>query len=223
MTATRPPYRGLPAGARAMALPLAFFTDMAPRAASSHELFVVLWCFRLAALRRSPAVPRTVLERDPELAAALRACGLEPSGLPAAVDAAVRHGLLLASADGARLAVNHHAGARALAREGALAPVDAPAPPLPDVYSLYEENIGLLTPLIADELAEAERRYPAAWIDRAFRLAVTRNRRSWRYIERVLQRWQEEGFDDAPPGRSAADPGTELKRILGRYADRFHR
>ena len=31
----------------------------------------------------------------------------------------------------------------------------------PSIYSLYEQNIGVLTPLLAEQLAEAERRYPA--------------------------------------------------------------
>ena len=64
------------------------------------------------------------------------------------------------------------------------------------VFRLYEENVGLVTPLIAEQLAEAERQYPGEWIEDAFRLAVAYNRRSWRYVERILQRWATEGKDD---------------------------
>ena len=43
---------------------------------------------------------------------------------------------------------------------------------------LYEENIGLLTPLVAESLTEAERRYPHQWIREAFKEATSRNKRS---------------------------------------------
>ncbi|HUS14771.1 MAG TPA: hypothetical protein VM536_07100, partial [Chloroflexia bacterium] len=33
------------------------------------------------------------------------------------------------------------------------------------IYELYEKNIGVITPLLAEQLAEAERLYPAAWIE----------------------------------------------------------
>ena len=39
----------------------------------------------------------------------------------------------------------------------------------PSIFSLYEQNIGLLTPLLAEQLVEAERRYPAGWIEDAAR------------------------------------------------------
>ncbi|MDD5093907.1 MAG: DnaD domain protein [Dehalococcoidia bacterium] len=65
----------------------------------------------------------------------------------------------------------------------------------PNIFSLYEQHIGLLTPLIADELKEAEDRYPASWIEDAFKESVVLNKRSWRYISRILDRWDSEGKD----------------------------
>jgi DnaD/phage-associated family protein len=67
---------------------------------------------------------------------------------------------------------------------------------LPNVFRLYEENIGPLTPLIADTLRQAEQEYPLSWIEEAVRLAVANNARSWRYIEAILERWQAEGKDE---------------------------
>ncbi len=40
----------------------------------------------------------------------------------------------------------------------------------PNIFRLYEENIGPLTPMIADELTEAEQTYPPAWIEEAIRI-----------------------------------------------------
>lgn len=64
-----------------------------------------------------------------------------------------------------------------------------------NIFRLYEENIGPLTPLIAEDLKAAEQEYPESWIEEAFHLAVQRNARSWRYIDAVLKRWKMEGRD----------------------------
>ncbi len=76
------------------------------------------------------------------------------------------------------------------------------APPeMPNIFKLYEENIGLLTPIMTDELQEAEKTYPASWIQEAFEEAVALNKRNWRYISRILERWAQEGKDRGKPGR----------------------
>ena len=67
------------------------------------------------------------------------------------------------------------------------------AQPSPNIYRLYEENIGPLTPLIADALTEAEDSYPEKWIEEAFRIAVEKNNRNWRYIAAILERWKQKG------------------------------
>ena len=51
----------------------------------------------------------------------------------------------------------------------------------PNIFGLYEQNVGLLQPLIVEELREAEKTYPRNWIEDAFRIAVERNVRNWRY------------------------------------------
>lgn len=63
----------------------------------------------------------------------------------------------------------------------------------PSVFSLYEQNVGPLTPLIADALKDAEETYPLDWISEAIELAVKNNKRSWSYCEAILRRWKEEG------------------------------
>jgi DNA replication protein len=66
----------------------------------------------------------------------------------------------------------------------------------PDIFTLYEQNIGMLTPMIADELRDAERLYPETWIRDAIKEAVSLNKRSWRYIAKILERWSAEGKSD---------------------------
>lgn len=65
-----------------------------------------------------------------------------------------------------------------------------------NVFKLYEENIGALTPLISDMLREAEKEYPAEWFEEAFVTAAARNVRNWKYVEAILKRWKENGKDE---------------------------
>jgi DnaD/phage-associated family protein len=85
----------------------------------------------------------------------------------------------------------------------------------PSVYALYEQNIGLLTPILAERLQDAEGRYPHDWIEAAFEEAVTNNKRNWRYIERILERWSAEGKQsgkDRGPVERSLDPEKYTKR-----------
>ncbi len=63
----------------------------------------------------------------------------------------------------------------------------------PNIFVLYEQNIGLLSPLIADELRDAADHYPVEWVESAFREAVQQNKRNWKYIRAILRRWETEG------------------------------
>ncbi len=84
----------------------------------------------------------------------------------------------------------------------------------PTIFVLYEQNIGMLTPMIADELRDAERHYPADWIADAFREAVKSNKRSWRYVLRVLERWRVEGRG---PGTGASPLAQDAETLRQRY------
>ncbi|MFN2232816.1 MAG: DnaD domain-containing protein [Anaerolineales bacterium] len=86
------------------------------------------------------------------------------------------------------------------------------APERPSIYHLYEQNIGPMTPLLADTLQDAEDTYPAEWIEEAFRIAVEKNVRNWRYVEAILRRWHERGYDGRETRRD-----TEKSRR--QYAD----
>jgi DNA replication protein len=65
-----------------------------------------------------------------------------------------------------------------------------------NIFKLYEENIGALTPLLSDMLREAEKNFPSAWFEEAFEIAVSRNIRNWKYVEAILTRWKEKGKDE---------------------------
>ena len=65
-----------------------------------------------------------------------------------------------------------------------------------NIFKLYEENSGALTPLLSDMLREAEKNYPSEWFEEAFEIAVSRNIRNWKYVEAILARWKEKGKDE---------------------------
>jgi DnaD/phage-associated family protein len=87
----------------------------------------------------------------------------------------------------------------------------------PNIFRLYEENIGPLTPLIADALKDAEETYSGEWIAESIALAVKNNKRSWRYCEAILKRWKEEGRAEKQDRRDTEKDRD--KYIKGEYAD----
>jgi len=96
--------------------------------------------------------------------------------------------------------------------EGFALPVERP-----NVFKLYEENIGPLTPMIADTLKDAEETYETDWIVDALGLAVKNNKRNWKYMEAILKRWKEEGRAKKQSGRDAEK--DRRKYVEGKYSD----
>ena len=231
----RPRFQGFPARHSSTPLPSLFFTLLLPGITDLVELKVTLYLFWLLSTRRT--YPRFItlgeLRRDTTILEALRFTAEQP-------EQALRRGLDLARVRGTflHLALETPSGAQELyflnaererraaaqIRRGELdigqlgvgAEEEAPAPST-NIFALYEENIGMVTPLVAEELKEAEKTYPPGWIEEAFREAVGLNRRNWRYIARILDRWAREGKD----GKDWADSRKDIqpaKYLRGKYA-----
>ena len=79
----------------------------------------------------------------------------------------------------------------------------------PNIFSLYEENISMLTPWISDRLIEAKETFPLNWIQEAIEISVSNNRRNWSYISRILETWSTEGKND---GKHKRDIGKTRYR-----------
>jgi DnaD/phage-associated family protein len=232
-------FAGFRAGApRMFSLPAAFISDLLPLIDDLAELQVTLFC--LYALQQREGRFRYLLREDlvnsPALLAALAAAApnAEPhDALDDALDRAVGRGSLLiasvpARANGEQTTLYFANGPAGRAAVEQIArghwkpgsgeqPVDI-LPERPTIYRLYEENIGPLTPMIADALKDAEKDYTAVWVADAIRVAVDNNARSWRYIQSVLERWRKEGrssHETAP--RSDERDGRRF--VSGKYAD----
>ncbi|MCH7738378.1 MAG: DnaD domain protein [Chloroflexi bacterium] len=152
---------------------------------------------------------------------------------------AIRRGLRLAVTRGTFLThqlegtgtvflLNTDSGRRAIARfeagqtpsengDGTERELAVPELERPNIFELYEDSIGSLSPLLAEELKEAEGRYPEAWLREAFGIAVAENKRSWRYVAGILRRWTAEGKTT----RGEAERGKDGKP--GRHTEADHR
>ncbi len=226
-------FAGFPDGRlRFTQVPDVFFSELLPAIDDLGELKVTLHAlWRLQRVEREPRyLTLAELETDPALLG-----GLAPEreeaieALHDAVARAVRRGSFLRLQDRqggqAWLFLNSQQGREAFERamrgelslEGAAGQsVAQPMVERPNIYTLYEQSIGLLQPLIADQLRDAEATYPAEWIEEAFRIAVEQNARSWAYVRKVLDRWAREGKDGG-----ARLEGDRSRYIKGKYADRI--
>ncbi|MDB5060109.1 MAG: DnaD domain protein [Chloroflexi bacterium] len=222
-------------------VPDAFFTVLLPQIDSLLELKVTLHLFWLLAKRRGQpkAVSLTELETDQML---LRS--LKPGRGPRAAEDYLREGLELSVTRGTVLMLSLGNGEHAVQRwylintpssRAALeqlqrdeidpseavgtdvGPVDVVRIYRPNIFTLYERNIGVLTPLIADGLRDAELAFPPEWIVEAMRFAVEQNKRSWAYVLGILKRWEAEGKSSGTDRRHTEAARDSEKYIGGRY------
>ncbi|MDH7487425.1 MAG: DnaD domain protein [Anaerolineae bacterium] len=217
-------------------IPDLFFSELLPAIDDLAELKVTLHCFWLLAqkkgtfryIRRQELLSDEVLLRGLETAERPAATALQQ-----ALERAVARGTLLQatverdgqteewyflnSAGGRQIAERLQRGDWTDLPELATAESVRLQLARPNIFVLYEQNIGPLTPLIAEELREAEQSYPAEWIEEAFRIAVEQNVRRWRYARAILERWRQEGKDDKTAQRD--DRQERYRYIRGEYAE----
>ena len=231
-------FAGFPTSARATPVPNLFFARLLPRIERVEEMLVTLYFFYAQTLRRRspPFLTRRELAADATLARALANLCAVPAGRQGDGGEALDRGLALALERGSLLRVE--AGADGRSEElyllatphnrraaprlvGADLPLEEPLPPAApvepaNIFALYEENIGAITPLIADDLKDAEERYPPQWIEAAFREAVSLNKRNWRYVHSILRRWEAEGPDYEEAGRDPEADWLERRYARGK-------
>jgi DNA replication protein len=224
-------FKGFPEGkSQVITLPVAFYRQLLPQIDHLGELKLTVYVFwRLEQVEGAFRFLRPADFLQDEAFIQGLGCPLEE-----ALQRAVSRGVLLeaqldAGAGSESLYfLNSPKGRAALHaiqsggwRPAVEAPPAAPHHQPPNIFRLYEENIGPLTPLIAETLGEAEDTYPAGWIEDAIAIAVKSNKRTWRYIAAILERWQLEGRHDkkqAPKDRpDAAQPHREY--VEGEYSD----
>jgi DNA replication protein len=189
-------------------VPDSFFTQVMPKIQDLAELKVVMYVAYLILRKPDHPHPDIIGVTYKELKAESRRLSTElhEETLRQALDSAVEHGALLHST----LNIN------GMLEDVYSLTVDSRQPPTINIFALYEQNIGMIQALIAEELKEAEKIYPPQWIEEAFKEAVTLNKRSWRYIARILERWVSEGKDSGEYKRDIKKDDPD-KYIKGKY------
>lgn len=224
-------FNGFPQKGRLTRVPGLFFSELLPQIDSLAELKVTLYCFwRLQQKEENvPYLTRRGIEADDIFMRGLGSHEDERHSLLLdALERAVARGTLL-HAEVQRekrqddlYFVNTARGRAAVAgiENGQWTPQPDTVPPFdltverPNVFTLYEQNIGPLTPHIADNLRDFEQTYPGEWIEEAIRIAVEYNKRSLSYIAAILNRWETEGRIEREE-----DPSDTRRYISGKYQD----
>ncbi len=234
-------FQGFPARMEFTSIPNVFFSGLLPDISDVAELKTTLHV--MAALYRKKGFPRYVSYNELLADAALME---SLKGIKGAPEELLRKALKLAAERGTliRLAVekdgrsedifflNDSTGRQAAAkiesgelklkgmefRERAYVATEEK----PDIFTLYEQNIGMLTPMIADELRDAEQHYPLDWIRDAIKEAALNNKRSIKYISKILQNWSVEGRTDGTYQRDSkkTDPDRFVKGKYGHMVRR---
>jgi DNA replication protein len=233
-------FTGFPAKMQFTPVPNFFFTTLLPQINDIAELKTTLHI--LGILYRKRGYPRFVtygeLSSNTSLAHSLKEATKSPDeALRQALEMATRRGTFLHLAldrDGVPEDVyflNTDADRQIVAKiqngefalkglkTGGLPPVDTEEPP--NIFKDYEDNIGMITPRIADELREAEKLYPENWIRDAIKEAVKQNKRKWSYISAILERWSSEGKDSGAYKRDFKK--TEPDKYIGQKYDHMVR
>jgi len=227
-------FAGFPSGkVRMTPVPSTFFTELLPTIDDLGELKVTLYA--LWFLDRQEGNIRYISFRDCLEDRYLRAVfGIDEekarAGLADALERAVLRGTLLkvsardGEQDSTAYFLNSPRGRAAvealqngdwtlegLARADAALEVERPS-----IFTLYEQNIGPLTPMMVDTLRDAEQEYPAEWIEEAVRAAVENNARRWRYVDAILRSRKERGRHDSNRRNTEED---RRRYVEGEYAD----
>lgn len=207
-------------------LPDAFFSELLPLVDDMGELKVILYALWL--FNKQEGNHRFLIEQDfLENETVLNGLGKDArTMIQAGLKKALEKKILLAiqTTDGQYVYLPNSARGQAAikaAQAGAWQPLAGKRfrtteAERPNIFKLYEENIGPLTPLIADTLQEAEQAYAPDWIEEAIRLAVQKNVRNWRYIEGILSSWKEKGRHETPRQDSQEN---RRRYIEGEYSD----
>jgi DNA replication protein len=234
-------FPGFPAKTEFTAIPNAFFSRLLPQIDDIAELKTTLHV--LAELYRKKGYPRLIsfdeLQANTNLIRSLKVIGNSPQEeLQRALQRAIERGTLLHlvlepdSGSHDVYFLNDEPGRQAVKKieNGELKIAGLKTrkqdninlEDLPDIFTLYEQNIGMLTPMIADELRYAEKQYPQDWIRDAIKEAALYNKRNIKYIAKILENWSIEGKTDGTYQRhpEKTDPDKYFKGKYGHMVRR---
>lgn len=225
------PFKGFADGKTArVGIPAAFFSEVLPGIEDATELKLTLWVLRMLDAQDGPVQFvrwADVLESKEVQTAYGPGSEAALQKLEAALSAALQRGVFLAATDKQKkiLFLNSPRGRAAVAalQKGSWQPgrdiysVPAASSDQPNIFELYQANIGPLTPILAQTLEEAEKDYSAEWIEEALKLAVKKNVRNWNYVEAILRSWKEKGRGETDQRNDQENPRRYIEGDLADY------
>jgi DnaD/phage-associated family protein len=231
------PFKGFPAGKSAsIQVPNAFFSQLLPLIDNLAELKLTVYCFWALQQREGKfryVRLRDLLEDKIFLSGFDNDLGQAESMLRDALESAVARGTLLhvtvtrTKGDEHLYFMNTEKGRNAVEalERGDWVPGTHTHPVAlveerPNIFALYEQNIGPLTPMLSDILRDAENTYPAEWVEEAMKIAVETNKRNWRYVDAILRRWTLEGKTSPPKPGDGYDQNPYLQDEYFRRQDK---
>ena len=213
---------------KSIPVPAAFFSDLLLDLTNADEIKLIVWVFKLLDQQKGNLRYLTLedFRGQPDLLASFGSRAQEQEDrLGKALESVVRRAVLLTARQGEEKlfflnSTNGRAALEAL-EKGAWKPEHGGRGPMtverPNIFALYEQNIGPLTPILADGLRDAEQQYPEDWIRDAFRIAVNNNARSWNYIDAILRSWKEKGRDERDQRTSKEDRKLDSEGQFGDF------
>ena len=219
------PFDGFPGIAQATVIPNLFFNAVLPDLRGPESLLAFLWVSHFTQVQKGEARFATAVEIWASAAArrSFIAIGGGKDGLDRGLaDCTERGALIVVQLQGPEGAervyfVNNPGSRRAVTRARAgeltLRPatvaMEVPMEARPGIFRMYEEHIGTITPFVGERLLAAAEQYPPEWLEQAFRESAELNIRNWRYIERILEKWDREGRGSETAGGDPLEDGRQ--------------
>lgn len=211
-------------------IPAVFFSDLLLQIDDIGELRISLYAFwSINEQPREPGFLRfSEILKDSRLMNAFgNVKGEQEKNLLKALERACQRGILVEALTGNEIFYFMNSARGRAAREGLIAGKWMPdleesmpvrlQPERPNIFALYEQNIGSITPILAETLQEAEKTYPLDWIEEALKIAVIKNVRNWRYVEAILKGWKEKGRNGTDWRSTKEDRKRDSEGKFGDY------
>ncbi len=97
--------------------------------------------------------------------------------------------------------------------------------PTDDAFRAYEENIGILSPIIRENITAALQDFTDEDISQAIRIAVENEVRSWSFVAGILRRWARDGVPHDTREQSTDEtrriPEDQLRKYLDQQRQRI--
>lgn len=223
-------FKGFDRGSGSVRLPEQFFTLLLPSIDDIDELKVTLYCLWRVQVREGDLLylkEDEILSDQDFVAGFSESDDDSPSRIKKALERAVSRGSLLMTktrgerSDHILYFANTERSLQAIrGLQSGLWDINdsissaISTAPRESIFSVYEHNMGPLTPLLAENLYDLVDEYTEAAVVEAISIAVRNNARRLSYVEAILKRWMTDGRNG-----ERGDPNDYRRYRKSKYGD----